>query len=588
MRTTSTTKLVPPLVVALISGASFLPALSGSFLNWDDNVNFLDNSSYRGLGLDHLRWDTTTVLFGHYIPLTRLTWSANYVLGGLDPWGYHLVNLVLHGANAAIFYFVALRLLTVAAGDGTSTSHRYCDLALSAAVAALVFGVHPLRVEPVAWVSARADLLCALFALLTTWFYLRAVEDGGPARSRHLGLSTLAFAAALLSKGVALPLPAALFLLDFYPLRRLSRLGWRPLVREKIPLLFVMVAGALAVAYALRHGAVLTHLSTYGPVARIAAVIYTCVISLFRFVWPASLSPLYEMPARISLLEHRFGLALLAAVVLTGLLIILRRVWPAGLTAWIFSALMLAPTSAAVRLGVDLAPDRYSYIAGLGFAGLVGGAALAVVRLLRTGAVSRPTAWLVGIVAVAGFVALAATSWSYTEVWRSSETLWRWAVEVDPDCSVCHGKLGESVLSGPHGAAGIPEAEASFRRAIALRPDLPDAYFNLGTALVAQRRYAEAEGPLRAYVERVPQAGVGHERLGLLYLLEKRYEAAVPLLRTALSRQPDAPALRGHLIEALQGSARDLRAQGRVPEAEEAAADARALSHEGRRQESDR
>ena len=168
----------------------------------------------------------------------------------------------------------------------------------------------------------------------------------------------------------------------------------------------------------------------------------------------------------------------------------------------------------------------------------------------------------------------------YAAVWRDSGTLWRWAVEVNPDCSVCHGKLGESVLS-PGGALRVTEAEASFRRAIALRPDLPDAYFNLGSALVIQGRYAEAEQPLRSYMERVPQAAAGPERLGLLYLLQHRYEASLPLLQTALGRRPDAPELRGYLIEALQGRARELRAQGRVPEADALAAEAVALADGG-------
>lgn len=573
--------LLPSLVIGLISALCFLPTLSGSFLNWDDNVNFLDNPAYRGLGLDQLRWDVTTVLFGHYIPLTRLTWSLNYAVGGLDPWGYHLVNLVLHSVNASIFYLVALRLLSAAVEQGVPGPRKHSDLVLSAAVTALVFGVHPLRVEPVAWISARADLLCTLFVLLTVWSYLRAVETDGPARSRPMALSTLTFAAALLSKGVALCLPAALFLLDVYPLRRLSRLGWRPLVREKMPLFLVMVAGAMAVAYALRHGAALTHLSTYGFGARLVATVYGCVVSLFRFVWPASLSPLYEMPARISLLEPRFGLALLAAVLLTGLLIMLRRVWPACLAAWIFSALMLAPVSAAGRQGADLAPDRYSYLAGLGFAVMAGGAALMAIRLVRLGTFSRATAGLIGITALVGIMALAFTSWSYAAAWRDSATLWRWAVDVDPDCSVCHGKLGESDMSGPDSAR---QAEQSFRRAIAGRPDLPDAYFNLGSALVIQGRYEEAEEPLRRYAAQAPKGAIDAGRLGLRYLHDARYGAAIPFLRTALGQHPDAAALRASLVAALQGHARELQVQGRTAEADRFAAESRAL-RDGRRAE---
>ena len=112
-----------------------------------------------------------------------------------------------------------------------------------------------------------------------------------------------------------------------------------------------------------------------------------------RFVWPFSLSPLDEMPRAISVMEPRFGLALVATAVVTAVLIVLRRRWPAGLTVWTFSALMLAPASAAVRLGVDLAPDRYSYLSGLGFAMLAGGAVLGVIRLARRQPLARPVRW---------------------------------------------------------------------------------------------------------------------------------------------------------------------------------------------------
>jgi tetratricopeptide (TPR) repeat protein len=342
-----------------------------------------------------------------------------------------------------------------------------------------------------------------------------------------------------------------------------------------------MVAGAIAAAHALRHGAALTHLSTYGLGARLVAMVYACIVSLFRFVWPASLSPLYEMPARINLLEPRFGFALLVAVLLTGLLIRLRRVWPAGLAAWIFSALMLAPVSVAVRQGADLAPDRYSYLAGLGFAVVAGGAALPLIRLVRLDTFSRSTARLVGITAVVGIVALAFTSWSYAVTWRDSATLWRWAVDVDPTCSVCHGKLGESDLSGPDGAR---QAELSFRRAIAGRPDLPDAYFNLGSALVIQGRYAEAEEPLRRYVAQAPEGAIDAGRLGLRYLNDARYGAAIPFLRTAVGHHPDASALRASLVAALKGHALELRAQGQAAEADRLAVESQAFSN-GRRSE---
>jgi protein O-mannosyl-transferase len=569
-----------PLALGILTAVCFLPSVAGSFLNWDDDVNFRHNLAYRGFGWAQVRWAFTSVLFGHYIPFTRLTFSLNYVLGGMDPWGYHLLNVLLHGANAALFYVVVRRLLATAGEAGGRDGRSDFELSVAAAGAALVFAVHPLRVEPVAWITGRADLLCATFLLLSTLMYLRAVEGPGTARRGLIFVCTAGFSAALLSKGAALPFPAALLLLDIYPLGRLRRLGWRHLVSEKIPLLLVTLVATVIIAYATRHGAVITGTADYDAGARFTVAAYSFVISAARLVWPAALSPLYEMPIRVAALEPRFGLAVGAAIVVTAVLIVLRRRWPGGLAAWAFSALMLAPTSVALRKTSDLAPDRYSYLAGLGFAVLVGGAVLSVIRLVKCGTLARPVGWLAAGAGVAVIMGLGATSWGSSEIWREPETLWRWAVELDPACSVCHSKLGESVLGDPAEPPRAVEAERLFRHAITLRPDRPHAYFNLGTALLVQGRYAEAEAPLRSYIERIPKSAAGPERLGRLYLLQSRYEQAIPLLRTALTRQPDMPGLRAYLIEALLSRARELQAIGLGTAAESLLAESRVLGQD--------
>lgn len=566
-----------PLGIAALSFVCFLPALSGTFLNWDDNLNFLENPEFRGSVPKAIHWALTSTLFGHYIPLTRLTWALNLALGGMNPWGYHLANLLVHAANAVMLFVVARRLLAAAGSDGDQAERRRPDIVAGAAVAALVFGMHPLRVEPVSWITGRADLLCTLFALLAVWAYLRSVEQDEVARLGWLLASTAALAAALLSKGGALPLPVALLLLDAYPLRRARRLGWGRLLMEKIPLFLVALAGAVVVLHAVRSGAVLTQMASVGPVARVTAAAYSFTLSLFRFVWPVSLSPLHEMPDRIHLTDGPFALAGAGAVAITIGLVALRRKWPGGLVAWIFSALMLVPTNLALRQGADLAPDRYSYLAGLGYAVLVGGGVVATIHLVQRERLTRTVKWLTGACAIAAVAALGLASWSFCQVWTQSESLWRWAIDLDPACSVCHGKLGESVLTGPDGITHVEEAEGLFRRAIALRPDLPDAYYNLGTALVLQGRYQEAEVPLREYMTRVPGAASGPERLGLVYLLEGRHVEAAPLLRDALARKADSTSLRGYLAQALEGASRQLRAEGRIEESDRLVAEAQAL-----------
>src|SRR5256886_5877310 len=231
-----------PLLVALFTLAAFLPALQNQFVNWDDKDNFLDNPHYRGLGWTHLRWMWTTHL-GHYIPLTWMTLGLDYLLWGMNPVGYHLTNLLLHAANAVVFFFVVRRILTLA----LPSSERGHALAVSAGVAALVFAIHPLRVESVAWVTERRDVLSGLFYLVAILLYLRACEGGAPGRGWYW-LSVAVFVLALLSKSMVVNLPVVFLILDVYPLRRLGgAFEWwsepaRRVYVEKIP--FVLLAAA--------------------------------------------------------------------------------------------------------------------------------------------------------------------------------------------------------------------------------------------------------------------------------------------------------------------------------------------------------
>src|SRR6266571_3362429 len=244
-----------PVLIALVTFAAFLPALYNQFVNWDDDDNFLRNPHYRGLAWTHIRWMWTTHL-GHYIPLTWMTFGLDYLLWGMNPVGYHLTSLLLHAANAVVFFFVVHRILTQAL---PSPSERGYALAVSAGVAALVFAIHPLRVESVAWVTERRDVLSGLFYLVAILLYLRACEGGARGRGWYW-LSMAAFVGALLSKSMVVNLPVVLLILDVYPLRRLGgAVGWwsapaRRVYVEKIPfVLLAAAASAIALWAQLSH-----------------------------------------------------------------------------------------------------------------------------------------------------------------------------------------------------------------------------------------------------------------------------------------------------------------------------------------------
>jgi hypothetical protein len=549
-----------------VTVVAFLPALDGQFLNWDDEKNLVTNEGYRGLAWPQLKWMFTTTLMGHWIPLTWLTLGANYVIGGMAPWGYHLGNLLLHAANAVVFYAVAGRLLAAGTGgEGTQGA-----VAWGAAAAAAVFAVHPLRVESVAWVTERRDVLSGLFFLLAALGYLKAVERGvgGRLDSRWRAVSLGLFAAALSSKASTLMLPAALLVLDVYPLRRRG-VGCTVLLREKIGYFLLAGVGAVVALVAVRQGATVTGYAAYGLGARAAMTLYSLLFYPWKFLWPVDLSPMYELPARIEPLAGRFLLPMVAVPVITAALIVLRRRWPGGLAAWVYSALLVLPVSGAVHAGYQLAHDRYSYLSGLGFAVLAGAAVCWVMRAGARG-VLRP--WLKAVVLGAMVLVVAtlgAGSWRQSRVWHDSETLWRWAVSVDPACALCSNNLGQAlILAHPTSLGHVRLAEGYFRFAISQRPRHPEAYHNLGAALAMQGQYAEAEAALRTYLQLSPPGNPEPPaRLGLLHVDQGRYADAIPLLRRALALDPRFPLVRKDLVLALRKRAAELEASGERREA---------------------
>src|SRR5256712_8427212 len=244
-----------------------------------------------------------TTHLGHYIPLTWMTLGLDYLLWGMNPFGYHLTSLLLHAANAVVFFFVVHRILPLALPSRSERGHA---LAVAAGFAALVFAIHPLRVESVAWVTERRDVLSGLFYLVAVLLYLRACERGARGRGWYW-LSVAVFVCALLSKSMVVNLPFVLLILDVYPLRRLGgALGWwsepaRRIYGEKIPfVLLAAAASAIAVmAQSSVHAAAsLAQLSVPG---RLAVSAYGLSFYLGKMIVPVNLSPLYELPPTVSL-----------------------------------------------------------------------------------------------------------------------------------------------------------------------------------------------------------------------------------------------------------------------------------------------
>jgi tetratricopeptide (TPR) repeat protein len=525
-----------PLSVAALTFAVFLPALNCGFVNWDDVYNLVENQAFRGLGPAQLKWMFTTFYMGPYQPLSWVSFGLDYLAWGMNPFGYHLTSVLLHSANALLFYLLCLRLLAPAGRSGAPA--EAAELRLAAAFAALLFSVHPLRVESVAWVTERRDVLCGFFYLLTILCYLPPRQPGAAAAPywrRHL-LPLAAFLLALLSKGMAVSLPVVLLVLDVYPLKRLpARPGlWfsrenRQVWLEKLPYFaLAAVFGAIGYAYQANAGALASY-EKAGFSARAAQILFAVVFYLRKTLVPAGLSPLYQLPAGFGLLNlpSLFSAAVLAAA--TAAAVALRRRWPAVAAVWACYLATLSPVAGAVKFGFQSAADRYTYLPCLGFALLAGAGLLACRR-----AAGKRLGRLCALAACLAIAALAGLAWRQQGVWKNSETLWTRALEVNPGLDLAHNNLGHVLAA--QGRLG--EAEGHYRQALRLNPDSEFAHYNLGIILGARGETAAAAGHYLEVLRVNPGFAEAHNGLCRILSAQGKYDAAAARCREALRLNP--------------------------------------------------
>lgn len=466
---------VIPVCVALIVFACFAPVLSNGFVNWDDDANFLENPNYRGLSPAHLRWMFTTFHMGHYQPLTWMTLGLDYDLWEMNAGGYHFTSLVLHIATGILFYlFLCAFLERVRPRDGDSIRR---DVRWPAALGALFFAIHPLRVESVAWATERKDVLCGFFFMLTLLAYLRMVGDQERGRTGRLWLvlSVLAFSCSLFSKALGLMLPVVLFVLDVYPLRRFVPGRRSQVLIEKIPFLVAsLVEGSLAYLAIREAGLVRTMHDTLHP-ARWGEAAFGLSFYLWKTMLPVRLSPLYLAPRVLDPWTLIYGISALSVLLGTTVLVLLRRRVPALLAAWVCYATLLLPV---LRLNFDapqVTADRYSYLSCLPWV------VLAAHLLNRaTGGPRGGPGWgRRATFAIAGglLLILGTLTFQQSRVWRDPLSLWDHALSIDPSNTLAYNNRGtaRAALNDRNGAL------EDFDRALQLDPEMAEALYNRGS-----------------------------------------------------------------------------------------------------------
>lgn len=566
MRRAATTALIGfALVVAVC--IPYAQVAGHEFVSFDDSIYVFNNLHVRsGFSWEGFQWALTSFHASNWHPLTWLSHMTDCQLFGLDPSAHHLVNLGLHAANTVLL-FLALRLMT-----GTLWAPAF--------VAAL-FGLHPLRVESVAWVSERKDVLSALFWMLTLLAYGWYVRRPGIGRYSLLFAS---FGLGLTAKPMLVTLPVVLLLLDIWPLHRWRRSErWR-IVAEKLPLLGLALASSAVTLIVKQRTGGLSVLEKIPFPLRAENALVSYAAYLKKTFWPTGLAVFYPHAALVSNDPSSvlLGPAIAAALLLTGisaLALYTFKTRPYVAVGWLWYLVTLLPVIGIVQVGEQALADRYTYLPLVGiYIALSWGARDVGLRWPR----SRPGLVLAG---VAGLTACATLTWFQVATWRSTTTLFEHAVEVTRDNYLAHTSLGsELVYQGKPDEArehyelalaskpdyllalsGLAttysmqgrhaEAEALSRRALVLQPASPDLLNNLGAALYQQGKIEEAAEQFERAVAIRPSA-MSHTNIGGMYLLLGRPDQAASHLEQALLLDPDS--LEAHLnlggLRARQGN----------------------------------
>ena len=532
------------LALGLLVVVSYLPAILWGGFVWDDNLCIKVNPVREVSGLWQIWFSPSAIEEeGHYWPLVYTTFWLEHKLWGFAPAGYHIVNVLLHLVNTLLLWHLLRRLVVPGAW-----------------VVAAVFAVHPLHVESVAWIIERKDVLSGLFYLAAVLAWMRFVEQ--PRRRWYAG-SLVLYAAALLSKSIAITLPAALLVWHWWQQGRVTSTDLLRLVPFFVVGL-VIVVGDLSF-YRSREFLSLD----YSLIERTLIAARALWFYAGKLLWPSGLAIIYPL-WDIRVADPLAWGYLVAAVALAVALWHFRPQLGRGpLAGALFFAVTLSPVLGFVDyryMEYAFVADRFQYLAGIGVLAVVIGAVAYSVRRL-SGLWQKGT---MGGAAVA-LIVLGLLTWRQANIWRDDETLNRHIIALNPQARNAHFNLGKALYNqgryeealeatriaveqAPddfeiHANLGsilntlgrFKEAETHLRRALALNPQGRDAHVNLGAALYKLGRYEEALAATRVAVEQGPDFSEAHVNLGTILNALGRYEEAIDALAQAVALDPASP-----------------------------------------------
>jgi len=506
-----------------ITWAVFGQTFRHQFINYDDPLYVLDNAHVRaGLTWRGVAWAFTHVHSQNWHPLTTISHMLDCQLFGVNPAAHHLVNVFFHSI-AAVLLFILLAQIT----HGPS---RTGGIWLSGFVAA-VFAIHPLRVESVAWIAERKDVLSGVFFMLTLIAYAAYTQK--QTIGRYLTMSIL-FACGLMSKPMLITTPIVLLLLDYWPLNRGQRTEDRGqkrstiarLIVEKIPLFALSIGSCFATLWAQNFALGSTE---FLPLKwRVTNALFSYFEYVRQMFWPIDLIPFYVHPEN-RLETWRLLLAVIVVVALTSIALLRRRQNPYLLVGWSWYLVMLIPVIGIVQVGLQGHADRYTYLPQIGLY-------IALVWLIW----DLTKSWqqqkiLLSAAAMIILGTLSILSWKQTTHWRDTETLWRHTLAVTPDSDVAHAGLGGILFV----RGQIEESIDHYQSALRLRDGNTAAHFGLGRALAAKQKTDAAIFHFQKALSIQPDYIAASNDLGVLFASKGEIKEAIQAWRQSLSFDPD-------------------------------------------------
>ncbi len=493
--------------IIIITFIAYYPTVNNGFTNWDDPMYVMNNSMIKSLSPENIKIIFTTPLSANYHPVTLLSLAINYKISKTDPTSYHVLNLLLHLCNV-LFVFIFIYLLTGKKAD-------------IAAITALLFGIHPMHVESVAWIAERKDVLYTFFFLGGLIIYLRYTES---LKTKHYLITLLLFVLSLLSKAVAVTFPVVLLLVDYYTQRRLTKKS----IIEKIP--FFAIAIVFGLITLNTQSVAINKMEDFTILQRLLIASYGFMAYIFKLFIPVNLSAYYPYPdLTLPHIPVAFYIAPALIILLCWVLYKYRQQYRSLIFGFLFYAITVALVLQLLSVGGTIISERYTYIPYIGLFFIIGW----LYNHLKTKNRNTSTTF---ITILSGYIIVfAVVSHQRTKVWKNSETLWSDVIEKHPDVYVAYNNLGNAyITSGRYEAA-----KKAYKRTIELNPGYAEAYNNLGSIYKAEKQFKKAEKTYKKAIELKPGFASAYFNLGNLYRETNRHKKAISYFKKAIANNQD-------------------------------------------------